>query len=107
MYLYIPIFNFNLFMIWIDVAVDYWENFIFISDSDGRIHRRTIDPANLTLATSEVLYTNQSTAPTKLDVDWLNEQLFFVQGTEVDNVYHGHEYSYFSAILKNYVLKSM
>ncbi|XP_030850010.1 proto-oncogene tyrosine-protein kinase ROS [Strongylocentrotus purpuratus] len=66
-----------------DVAVDYWENFIFISDSDGRIHRRTIDPANLTLAPSEVLYTDQSTAPTKLDVDWLNEQLYFVQGTEI------------------------
>ncbi|XP_041462200.1 proto-oncogene tyrosine-protein kinase ROS-like [Lytechinus variegatus] len=66
-----------------DVAVDYWKNFIFISDSDGQIHRRTIDPGNLTLATSEVLYTNQNATPTKLDVDWLNDQLYFVQGTEI------------------------
>lgn len=66
-----------------DVAVHYSKSLVFISDSDGRIHRRIVDTANLTRAPSEVLYTNENPAPSKLDVDWLNHQLFFVQGNEI------------------------
>ncbi|XP_071506845.1 proto-oncogene tyrosine-protein kinase ROS-like [Diadema antillarum] len=66
-----------------DVAVHYWKSMLFISDSGGSIHRQIVDPSNLTLAQSQELYTNESPAPTKLDVDWLNDQLYFVEGDEI------------------------
>ncbi|XP_071801017.1 proto-oncogene tyrosine-protein kinase ROS-like [Asterias amurensis] len=67
-----------------DVAVHYWKSLLFLSDTSGTIHRRTVDVNNLESwnTSSEVIF-NSSKVVTLLTVDWLFDHLYFVQENQI------------------------
>ena len=71
----------------IDVGVHYWKNLVIFSDTAGTLHKREIDVKDFKSGfntTSDIIYQSMGERiPTVVDVDWLFNQIYFVEENQV------------------------